>query len=689
MTCAPLLPSLSCLLWVPLLSCATAPGISAASLSQDPAEPFEPIRFGDDAAHTYPHRLLPGSDYDPSFPTPDALLGQPWGSRLASHDEILAALTTWAEASPRATLARYGQTFEGRPLVRLVITSAENQARLREIQDGLLTLSDPRGLSESDGRRLVEGSPAMAWMGYSIHGDETSGADCAPLLAYHLIACRDADVSALLNDVVVVLDPCLNPDGRERIRAMTRWNSGYQGNLDGASLHRGRWPHGRGNHYLFDMNRDWMAGVCPETRGRWSVLREFKPQLFVDAHEMAADDTFLFYPQSKPHNPQLSQKIIEWQGRLADDVARAFDERGWAYYTREWADAWYPGYSDAWGSLNGAIGMLYEQAGLGGQALRRASGRVVTYRESVHHQLVASLSNLASLAANRAAILADYLDQRRHSVDATRPGAERAFAFQDTHPDRTRRFLESMLGQDIEVWRTDGESQAQQVVRANGERSASETLPAGTYLIPSLQPQARLVHAYLDFDPRIDEETVLDERERLERGQRSRLYDVTAWDLARQLDLDALWCTPADGPRTRVQNVPAAPGRVRAPAGARPYAWAVDAADDRCLAFAARALDLGLQVHAADREFQFSVTEDGQQRTLELGRGSLLLRRHENPEDVDELLERAALASGVQVWATGTGRATGEDPDLGGQHFQLLARPRVALLSGNPVSSSD
>jgi len=453
-------------------------------------------------------------------------------------------------------------------------------------------------------------------------------------------------------------------------------------------MHRGRWPFGRGNHYLFDMNRDWMAGVCPETRGRWSVLREFKPQLFVDGHEMGAMDTFLFYPQSKPHNEQLSQKTIQWQGVLADDAARAFDSRGWAYYTREWADAWYPGYSDAWGSLNGAIGMLYEQAGLGGQALRRASGRVVTYRESVHHQLVASLSNLSSLAANRAAILADYLEQRRGSVDPERPGAERAFAFQDTNPARTQHFLEAMLGQGIEVWRTDGESEVKQVVHASGERLPSETLPAGTFLIPSLQPQARLVHAYLDFDPRIDEETVLDERERLERGQGSRLYDVTAWDLARQLDLDALWCTPAAGPRTRVENVQAAPGAVRAPAGARPYAWAVDVADDRCLAFAARAMDLGLQVHVADREFQFSVT-NGQERTLDLGRGSFLLRRHENPEDVDELIERAARASGVQVWATDTGRATGEDPDLGGQHFKLLSRPRVALLSGDPVSTSD
>ena len=666
-------------------------GLPVAALpSQDPeVEHVRPIRQGDDEAHAYPVPILPGREYDPGLSAPDDLLGRPWGSRLASHDELLAALRSWAEASPRATIETYGRTYEGRPLVRMVITTKENHARLASILADHERLFDPRGLSEREGTEIAMRVPAVAWMGYSIHGDETSGADAAPLVAYHLIACRDSEVSELLEDVVVVLDPCLNPDGRERMRAMVQWNSGYRSNLDHESLQRGRWPFGRGNHYLFDMNRDWMAGVCPETRGRWSVLREYHPQLFVDAHEMGALDTFLFYPQSKPQNPELPATLIEWQSRFADDAGEAFDAHGWGYYTREWADAWYPGYSDAWGSLTGAIGMLYEQAGGGGQPLERASGEVVSYRESVHHQFTASLANLRTLGANRVAVLRDYVAHRRGNVDPEREWAGRAFAFLDTNPARTERFLRILLAQGIEVLRTEAEVEVSDVVTTLGERLESETLPAGAYLVPALQPQGSLVRAYLGFDPRIDDETVEDERGRLERGEGSRLYDVTAWDLGRQFDLDGRWCTVGAGARSQVSDVPERAGALVGGDVERPYAWAVDAGDDRSLRFAARALELGLAVHASDEEFAVRVLDGRAERRIELPRGSLILRRHENPEDVDALVQRVAAEAGARVWATPTGRGTEDDPDLGGGHFHLLARPRVALVSGNPVSASD
>ena len=194
-----------------------------------------------------------------------------------------------------------------------------------------------------------------------------------------------------------------------------------------AARTRGRWPYGRTNHYLFDMNRDWMVGVAPETRGRWKVLLEWRPHLFIDAHEMSGMDTYLFYPQSHPRHPAIDPAIFEWQGRFAADCAHDFDRHGWGYYTREWADAWYPAYSDAWGSLNGAVGMLYEQGRVGGQPLMRASGEVVSYRESVHGQVVASLANLRTLARDRDALLADYLANRSRNVDPAGEAAARAY----------------------------------------------------------------------------------------------------------------------------------------------------------------------------------------------------------------------------------------------------------------------
>ncbi|MFM7282001.1 MAG: peptidase, partial [Planctomycetia bacterium] len=132
------------------------------------------------------------------------------------------------------------------------------------------------------------------------------------------------------------------------------------------------WPYGRGNHFLFDMNRDWLWGTQHETRARWTAIRKYKPQLLVDAHEMGGLDTYLFYPATDPLTPNFSRHTLKWWPVFAADQAGAFDRYGWSYYTREWADSWYPGYTDSWGSYQGAVGILYEQARFHGQALRRA-----------------------------------------------------------------------------------------------------------------------------------------------------------------------------------------------------------------------------------------------------------------------------------------------------------------------------
>ena len=250
-----------------------------------------------------------GTEYSDTIPTPDSLLGQQHGSRLAHHAEIVAGFRAWAGVSDRVTVHTYGRTHEGRELIYAVVTSPANHARLDSIQADLGKLHDPRGLSDAEAERIVRDSPAVAWMGYSIHGDELSGADASLAVGHHLIAGESAEVLELLERVVVVIDPCMNPDGRERIIGMVEQSAGYTTNLDYASMQRGRWPYGRGNHYLFDMNRDWMAGTQPETRGRWRVAQEFHPQLFVDAHEMGSLDTFLFYPQNKPLNPNFRIRV--------------------------------------------------------------------------------------------------------------------------------------------------------------------------------------------------------------------------------------------------------------------------------------------------------------------------------------------------------------------------------------------
>lgn len=706
--------------------------------------PAEPVRVDYDTAGA-PRRLpssspetpfFPDAAYDPAVTLPETCLGHALGVRLAASDAIVRCFRLWAEESPRATMATYATSYEGRELVRVVISSPDNLARLDDILADLARLADPRGLPRADARRIAAQTPAVAWLGYSIHGDEVSGADASLAVGHHIIADQGEDTRTLLDRLVIVIDPVMNPDGRARILSQVEQNRSLVPNLDDMGMHRGYWPWGRGNHYLFDMNRDWFVGVAPETRGRWQEMLRFHPQLVVDAHEMGSQDTYLFYPYADPINPHLAPTLARWHQVLAEDQSRAFDAHGWAYYTREWADGWYPGYTDAWAGLTGAVGMLYEQASTKGQPLLRRSGQQVTYRETVHAQAVSSMSNLHTLARNREPMLRDYLAYRRLQLQPD--AAARTFVLRPGRtPDRERALVTLLLRQGVEVYRADAGFTGRNAESSQGVRSARVDLPAGAYLVPAAQPRGALVRSILAFDLRFNKDSLQRERESLEREGESRIYDITAWNLGQAFALDAYWIDGPQVARTQVTGVTGVTEMTQAvetaprPAGAAglgggqelakkpndeprkepedepargtdsPYAWVVDGRDDASATFAVQALARGLTVHVADESF------DTAGRSFV--RGSVLVRAGDNvrrgeapwPEtasgeaagqpametvaEVEARLRQAADAAGVQLVATTTGRSNTDGPDLGGQHFRLLHRPRVAVLSNAPV----
>ncbi len=673
-------------LLVTLLSCSSVssavPPVSPQAAARTDDGGQATIRFGDPLEHLYTAPFFPSASYDAAITTPDALLGQLHGSRLSHHAEILACFRRWATESERLTLSTYATTHEGRELVYAVVTSPANHARLDTIRANLARLHDPRGLSEAETTELAANTPPVAWMGYSIHGDELSGSDGGLALGYHLVASTDAAVTELLERVVVVIDPVMNPDGRERIVSMVEQSAGYAKNLDYASMHRGRWPYGRGNHYLFDMNRDWMAGTQPETRGRWQAVLSFHPQLFVDAHEMGSLDTFLIYPQAEPLNTNLAERHTYWQRAYAEGAGASFDRYGWTYYTREWADGWAPFYSDAWGSLIGATGILYEQARTLGSSLMRASGNVLTYREAVHHQAAASLANLTTLSARRDEVLTDYVANQRKNVAAETPGNDRVFVVRPRPgSDREDELVRILTGQNVEVFRTRADFEATNANGALGQVEASLRVPAGSLIVPARQPQRQIVRAFLEFDPRMDKKALDLERRDLERKGETRIYDLTSWSLPHALDLDAWWCDAVDVERDAVTAAASDEPRFTADASSA-VAWAIHGTADASVAFAAHAMEAGLAVHLSDEPFRVG--------EVELPTGSLLVRRNENTGTAAELaarVESAARRAGVDVvHVVGTSLAPDEGPDLGGGHFALLARPRVALVSNAPIA---
>ncbi len=678
----------------------TSPSSSPATKAAEPTQaPVAPPHLTDsnaltaakptvDDAFQYNAEFFPGSTYDAKIATPDSVLGSPVGTRPAHHAEVAQLWRTWASQSPRVKLEVTGKTYEGRELFANVVTSQKNMARLDEIRAKIAKLADPRTLAPGEEGSIVKDTPAIAWLGYSIHGDEMSGSDGGLALAYHLIAGTNEETTKLLDELVIVFDPMLNPDGRERFLSMTAQTSGLVPNLDSDSLHRGHWPWGRGNHYLFDMNRDWMSGLAPETRARWSALVKWHPQLLVDAHEMGGYDTFLFYPANEPINRNVPSTTQKWWTIFAADDAKAFDQYGWSYYTREWADYWYPGYSDEWATLSGAVGILYEQARFGGQPMRRQAGDIGTHREAAHHQAVSSLSNLKTLAAHREEMLRDYLATKRESCDAAKHARDLVLVT-GKNPTRESFLIDGLIAQGIDVRRASDALSAKSLVALDGSSIDAKELPKGSLVIPAAQPMGGLVRAYLEFDPRYTKEQLVEERKEIERKGTSKIYDVTAWNLVRALDLEGYWCDLASVPSERIGASDAPKGFVATHSSGAPYGWIVDGRDDASVKFAALALEVGLKVSFADKDF----TNGG----FKFSRGSLLIRDIENSEIKgfswplgerfdSALLDELAAKSGASVHVATTGRSPDDGPDLGSNHFHLLARPRIAVVANSPAS---
>lgn len=663
-------PSRSAAAAIGLLALLSGPGVAAADT---------PPRLGHHPGLDYPlAALLPGP-YDPAVPTQEQVVGFAPGARAATPEEIERCLAAW-RGNPRLAVVEYARSHEGRPLHYAVVTSPANQARLADIRAAAARLADPRGLSDAAAGELLGRLPGIAWMAYSIHGNETSGSDAALALLYHLLAGTSPEVTGLLDELVVIVDPTMNPDGRARHLATVQQSRAAAPNLDDQSrLHSGSWPWGRGNHYLFDLNRDWILGTQPETRGRIRAVAEWNPLLFVDAHEMGSQDTFLFSPQRAPVNPHTPPWRHRWADAFAAGHAAAFDREAWPYYTGEWNEGWYPGYSDAWAQQRGAVGILYEQANVVEDGVRQAGGGILTYREAVHHQLTGSLANLETLARSHREMARERLADRRAALAASGRYAGRTFAvLPGDNPTRFRRFADLVALQGFEAHLLERPATVRGALDAFGERR-ERSLPAGTLLLPGGQPLANLLASMLELDTPLTPDYVTRERNELLRRGDSTIYDVTAWNVPLMYGLEALELPgglPAGAAPWRAPEPPAAP------ALGDGVGWLIDGADDASVAAAARLLERGVAVRVAARPVRFAGRD--------FARGSVLVSRlDQRDRDPRPAVAEVAAALHLPVATLTTGLAPGDDPDLGGGWFQRLEPPRIALLTGGGTSGYD
>jgi hypothetical protein len=602
-----------------------------------------------------------GVTYNPGFPTPVDVLGYEIGARQTLPHEAVAYFEAVAEASPRVVLRDHGRTYEGRHLIHAIVTSPANHARLEEIRAQNLRLSDaPETVSDAE---LAE-MPAVAYLNYSIHGNEASGTEAALLTLYHLAAGTGEAVESVLENAVVIINPMLNPDGRDRFSDWVNRNRGGVAIADPQDReHREPWPGGRTNHYWFDLNRDWLPLVHPESRGRVGVYHRWRPQVLTDHHEMGSSRTFFFMPgvpsRTNPFTPEINQQLT---GEIGEYHARFLDEVGTLYYSGEGYDDFYYGKGSSFPDAQGTVGILFEQAS--SRALERETENgLLTYPSTVRNQLLTSFSTLEAVVEMREKLLRYQRDFYAEADD-----------WADAHPvkgyvvslaeDRTRAELLVGLLQShrIQVHDLDRD------IEVDGE----EFRAGEAYVVPVDQAQARFIAAIMEPMTEFGD---------------SLFYDVSTWTLPLAYNVRHGTLRRAPGRALGDALPPIEPTGGEIVGGEASYAYLLPW--DRY--FAPRALwrlqELGVRARLMTAPVTAYVGAD----RVELPRGTIVVPVTQlgvDPAEIHAAVWEAAAEDHVRFYATSTG-LTPVGGDLGSPSVEVLEQPRIALLTGEGSSSYD
>ena len=611
----------------------------------------------------------PDADYDPAIPTIEEVLGYSSGERVTWHRNAIRYFEALAKAAPeRISVSRYAESWEGRELIYVVISSAENMARIDAIKAGMQKLADPRETSLSEAREIIKNQPAVTWLSYGVHGNEISSTDAAMLTAYHLLASRgDPRVADIMKDTVVVIDPVQNPDGRDRFIHQYEIAEGLQPDSDGISAeHNEQWPGGRTNHYLFDLNRDWFIMTQPETIGRVRILQEWYPVSFVDAHEMGSNSSYYFAPEAIPFNPHLAADQRASMELFGETNARWFDTYGLDYFTREVFDAFYPGYGSSWPSYFGSISMTYEQASAGGLAIRQSNGNVMTYAFTVRNHFITSLATAETTAANREKFLNDFYDYRASAIEEGKSDSIRSYILPPQADQAAVNKLAGLLvSQGIEVGRADRSFTA-----------CGNSYAAGSLVINTAQPAKRFIRTLMDVNVPMEDDFIIEQERRRAKNMRDEIYDVTAWSLPLMMNVKADSCS------RRVDESFTAVGTELVMAGklsgdGETIAYLVPWGTAPAARLLVNAMRKGISVKSSDMAFTHSGTR--------YPAGTLIINTAGNPDDLASSMNELTNTTGANAVAVDNSWVT-DGPNFGSFNVVHFNQPKVAIAWDIPTS---
>ena len=590
-------------------------------------------------------------NFDQKIPKPSSytLGNEEIGKSHISHDRLVSYMEILAEKSERIEISKTGESFEGRPLILLTITSKDNHNRIEEIRNTHLNLN-----SSSEIENDFENMPVVIYQGYSIHGNEASGSNAAMLYAYYLAASNSKDHLKTLDNVVILLDPSMNPDGLQRFANWVNTNKSKHLNPDNFDREfNENWPRGRTNHYWFDMNRDWLPVQLPESRARIKTFHKWSPNVVTDHHEMGTNSTFFFQPGIKsrvnPLTPKENQILTAQIGEFHD---KRLSEIGSLFYSEEDYDDFYYGKGSTFPDINGSIGILFEQGSSRGHLQNSVNG-LVSFPFTIKNQLITSLSTLEASHEMKDVLL-------KYQSDFFKKSREQAYKLKGQYYVVNGKKDKSKLFHFHEILNRHGiiTQNLDKELIINNEIYDTEN----SLLIPMNQNKIKLAEAMFETRKSFAD---------------SLFYDVSAWSFFHSFNLNFTTFKSKKNYTNAILKKPE--GKIISKSD---YAYVFPWHDYYAPKVLYKLLAKGLRVKVGMEPFSIGSTN--------FDYGSLLIHLKNQKISISEIntfINSIAKESGVNFY--GFSSSTTEGIDLGSNKFRNLIKPNIAMIVGDGVNSYD
>ena len=614
--------------------------------------------------------LAPATAQPTDLQSPADFLGYELGSQFTSHHQVIDYVERVAEQSPNVEIERYGESYQGRPLMVAYVSSPELLEQRDTIREDNL-----RRIGMEDGTP-GDLAPAIVWLSYNVHGNESVSTESSMQTLYELADPTNSETQPWLDDAVVIMDPLMNPDGRERYVNFYNRTAGDTPNPNRMARElQEDWPNGRSNHYYFDLNRDWAWVTQQETQHRLELYNQWMPHVHVDYHEQSIDAPHYFAPAADPFHEDIAEWQRSFQETIGRNHARYFDEEGWRYFTRERFDLFYPGYGDTWPTFNGAIGMTYEQGGSGraGLAVHTIEGDTLTLHDRFIRHHVTGLSTVETAAREADELVSSFVS---HYEDAqTNPPGDydtylvkardtETTGVPDTPDDRIHALHRHLERQGIEsTIAGPGTDASASGLRYADQSNQSVSVETGDLVVSLSQPKSRLAKVLME-----PQTAIID----------SVTYDMTGWSLPYAYGLDAY---ALDQSVSVSDESASTPPSLQGADTDTPYAYLANWHSIDDASFLSDLLQSDVKVRFARESFEF------EGRTFEPG--TLVILRDNNHamgERFDRIVQETAADHERSLYRTATGFMD-EEPDFGSANIRYIDTPHVGVLAGEPLSS--